>query len=516
MSGTFPSDKRIQMLCSALSNAEGKSTPINAPFTGKKLYDLPTGTAKDVAAAASKVRLAQVAWQASTPAARKAVLLKAHDLIVKRREDLLDLLQSETGKTRGQAFEEIFQSASVARYYALSANRVLRSRGRRSAIPTVLRARVNYQPKGLIGVVTPWNYPLSLAAMDVIPALAAGNGVLQKADNQGALSVLALREAFVDAGLPADLWAVVTGDGAEIGDAINDVSDYICFTGSTATGTKVGLRAAAALRGASLELGGKNPMIVLDDVDPVKAARAAVYACFSSMGQLCVSIERIYVLRGVAEAFTTEFAKRTRELRQSAAFDYSSDVGSLTLPSQLKRVEEHVKDAVDKGAKLLAGGQSRPELGPLFFAPTVLTDVTSEMRCSGNETFGPVVAISVVDSETEAVIVANDSEFGLNSSIFSGSVRRARRIAALLHTGSVNINEGYRASFSTVAAPMGGMKSSGLGRRNGSEGLLRFVESQTVANATGYIRLPNTGAEFSKLSGLLLILLKTLRLLHRK
>jgi len=486
-----------------------------APFTGELLHDLPLSTPDDVTDAASRARLAQLAWQRAGFAHRRRVLLKAHDLLLERRELLLDALQSETGKTRGQAFEEVFQAATVTRYYAISAERVLRRRGRRSSIPLVLRTRVDYRAKGVVGIITPWNFPLSLSIMDVIPALAAGNGVVQKADNQGALSILASRRAFIDAGVPAELWAVVTGPGSEIGTAVTDVADYVCFTGSTATGRTVAQRAAGRLVGASLELGGKNPLIVLDDVDPARAAADAAYACFASMGQLCVSIERIIVQRGVAEAFTAEFARRVSGLAIGSAFDYTTDAGSLTLPSQLETAQRHVDDAVAKGATVVAGGEALPELGPLFFAPTVLTGVTPEMECFATETFGPVVSISVVDDEDEAIVAANSTEYGLNASVFSGSMRRARRIAEALDAGSVNINEGYRASFSALDAPMGGMKQSGLGRRNGAEGLLRFVESRTTAEATGLLSLPRTGKEFAGMAGLmtvLLVALKTARL----
>lgn len=516
MPGIFLPRGVIDDLVGDISSSGSAHTPVHAPFSGDELYALPSSTVTDVAAAADRARLAQLGWQAQSFAHRRAVLLKAHDLILERKESLLDTIQSETGKTRGQAFEELFQAATVARYYGVSAHRVLATKRRRSAIPTVIQARVRYRPVGLVGVVTPWNYPLSLAAMDVIPALAAGNAVVQKADNQGALTILSLRRAFLDAGLPPELWAVVTGDGATIGNAVNDAADYVCFTGSTATGTQVGIRAATALRGASLELGGKNPMIVLDDVNPVAAARSAVYACFSSMGQLCVSIERIYVLRPVADAFTAEFVARTKALVQGAAFDYSTDVGSLTLPSQLERVERHVKDAVAKGATVLAGGNARPDLGPLFYEPTVLTGVTEDMECSGNETFGPVVAITVVDTVDEAVLAANSSPFGLNASVFSGSRRRGREVGAAIEAGSININEGYRATFSSLDAPMGGLKKSGLGRRNGPEGILRFVESQTIAEATGLMTLPRTAPEFAKLSGVMLVLLRTLKALRRR
>lgn len=516
MPGTFLPHEVIDDLDGDLSSSRTSSVAVLAPFTGSKLHDLPYSTVEDVAAAAARARLAQLGWQAAGFAHRRHVLLKAHDLLLERRELLLDAVQSETGKTRGQAFEELFQAANTTRYYAVSARRTLASRGRRGGIPTIIRARVDYRPKGLVGVITPWNYPLSLAAMDVVPALAAGNAVLQKADDQGALSILALRRAFLDAGVPPEVWPVVAGDGTTIGNAVNDACDYVCFTGSTATGTKVGIRAAEAVRGASLELGGKNPMIVLDDVEPVTAARNAVYACFASMGQLCVSIERIYVLKPVAQAFTDEFAVRTRALVQGAAFDYSTDVGSLTLPSQLERVEAHVKDAVAKGAAVLAGGSARPDLGPLFFEPTVLTGVTEAMECSGKETFGPVVAITVVDSAEEAVFAANASPFGLNASVFGRSKRRAREVALALEAGSVNINEGYRATFSSIDAPMGGVKQSGLGRRNGPEGILRFVDSRTIAESTGLMTLPRTGAEFAKLGGVMLLLLRALKAIRRR
>lgn len=492
------------------------TTAVFTPFTGAKLHDLPASTVEDVSAAASRARTAGEAWRAAGPAHRRRVLLRAHDLLIERRELLIDAVQTETGKTRGQAFEEVYIGATTTRYYALGAERMLRTRRRRGGIPLVISARVGYRAKGLVGVITPWNYPLSLSLLDVVPALAAGNAVVQKADNQGALSILASRRAFIDAGVPAELWAVVAGDGHEIGGAVIDNADYVCFTGSTATGRSVAAQAARRLIGVSLELGGKNPMLVLDDIDPKKAAKSAVYACFTSMGQLCVSIERIYVHSAVAVEFMTEFAARTSELVQGAAFDYSTDVGSLTVTAQLERVTAHVADAVAKGATLLAGGRPRPDLGPLFYEPTVITGVTSEMDCAHQETFGPVVAITVVDSVAEAIALANDSEYGLNASVFSRSAARGRRVAHLIDAGSVNVNEGYRATFSSVDAPMGGLKHSGLGRRNGREGLMRFVESRTVATATGILTLPRTGAEFKTMSGPMVMLLTTLKALRRR
>ncbi len=510
------SNARTAKLVADLTATSGTTADVIAPFTGTVLHSLPLSSAVDVADAAAAARVAQKAWRAAGFAHRRTVLLKAHDLLLERTRELLDILQTETGKTRGQAYEEVFEGASVTRYYALSARSMLKTRRRRAGIPVVMQSRVSYQPKGLVGVITPWNYPIALSIMDVIPALAAGNAVVQKADNQGALSILASRRAYIDAGVPEALWAVVAGSGAEIGNAVVDAADYVCFTGSTATGTSVGERAASTLTGASLELGGKNPLLVLDDAKPAEAAANAAYAVFSSMGQLCMSAERIYVDRSVADEFTRAFVERTKSLRQGPALNFTTDVGSLTSAAQLERVRKHVDDAVAKGATVLAGGRARPDLGPFFFEPTVLTGVTNDMDCFAHETFGPVVAITVVGSEAEAIAAANDTEFGLNASVFTGSRARGRRVADQLDAGSVNINEGYRASFSSTDAPMGGMKQSGVGRRNGSEGLLRFVEARTVAESTGILTLPRTGAEFEKMTALMTAALKVLKALKRR
>jgi acyl-CoA reductase-like NAD-dependent aldehyde dehydrogenase len=506
----------IAALVADVTSTGGDTAPVIAPFTGERLHDLPLSSAADVADAFATARAAQVAWRATGFAHRRAIFLTAHDLLLARTDEVLDILQTETGKTRGHAFEEVFAGAATTRFTALAARGVLATRRRRAGIPVVMQTRVSYRPKGVIGVITPWNYPIALALMDVIPALAAGNAVVQKADNQGALSILAARRAFIDAGLPPALWNVVTGPGDPVGDAVVDGADYVCFTGSTPTGARVGERAARGLHGASLELGGKNPLIVLADADPVKAANNAVYACFASMGQLCVSIERIYVDRSIAEEFTTAFVRRVTSLTLGPALDFTTDVGSLTNQAQLDRVRAHVDDALAKGATLLAGGHTRADLGPLFFEPTVLAGVTADMHCFLGETFGPVVAITPVADEAAAIRAANDTVFGLNASVFSSSRRHARRVAELLDAGSVNINEGYRASFSSVDAPMGGMKRSGLGRRNGREGLLRFVDARTVAESTGLLTLPRTGAEFARLAPLMTLALRVLAAIRRR
>ncbi|MDH6180412.1 succinate-semialdehyde dehydrogenase/glutarate-semialdehyde dehydrogenase [Microbacteriaceae bacterium SG_E_30_P1] len=501
-------------LTADLVATSGETVTVIAPFTGEPLVELPQSSETDVASAAEAAREAQVAWFAAGAAYRREVLLRGHDLLLERRRTLLDLNQLETGKTRAQAFEEVVQAANTARYVALTAPALLRPQRRKGVLPVVTRASVDYVPKGVIGIITPWNYPVSLAGMDVLPALAAGNAVVQKADNQAALSVLALRRAFVDAGVPEALWSVVAGPGDTVGNAVVDVSDYVCFTGSTATGRKVAERAARALHGASLELGGKNPIIVLDDADLEKAAAGVAFGAFSALGQLCVSMERVYVERGIADAFIPLLVERVKALHQGPALDYSTDVGSLTSAAQLERVEAHVSDAVSKGATVLAGGTRREDLGPFFYEPTVLTDVTPDMSCFAGETFGPVLSVYIVDDEDDAIRRANDSEYGLNASVFSRSLTRAHAVARQLDAGIVNLNEPYRAAFGSVDAPMGGMKASGLGRRNGPEGILRFVDTRTIGEATVLFQMPRTGREMEQLLPVVMTLLKTMRTLR--
>lgn len=497
--------------------ASGADTvPVPTPSTGETLHDLPHSSADDVRDAVARGRLAQLAWARAGFAERRRVLLRAHDLILERRELLLDLIQLESGKTRGQAFEEVFLAASVTRYNAIAARGVLRGRPRRSGIPTVVATRVRYQPKGVAGVITPWNYALSLGALDVVPALAAGCAVVQKADDQGALSILALRRCFVDAGVPEALWAVVAGPASEVGEALTDVADYICFTGSTATGRTIAEKAGRRLVGASLELGGKNAILVLDDADPREAALSALHAAFSAMGQLCVSVERIYVHQRIAGPFQRALVEHLASTTLGSELGFGPDFGSLASAAQLARVQAHLDDALAKGATVLAGGRARPDAGPWCFEPTVLTGVTPDMSVFADETFGAIASLYLVGSDEEAIFAANASDYGLNAAVLTGSIRRGRRIAEALQAGSVNINEGYRGSFASVAAPMGGVKQSGLGRRNGPEGLLRFVDPVTVSATTGLLQLPRTAREYETQAPLLLGLARALKALRRR
>ncbi|WP_051709248.1 succinic semialdehyde dehydrogenase [Streptomyces sp. NRRL S-350] len=486
-----------------------------APLTGERLAGLPQSTPADVEVAFQLARRAQSAWAALPVRRRAAVLLRFHDLLLRRQDEVLDLIQAETGKARLHAFEEVLAVAMAARHYGRAAHTYLKDKRRGGALPVLTHTVEARRPKGVIGHISPWNYPLELSVGDALPAFAAGNAVVNKPDTQTALTALWARELLVEAGLPADLWQVVIGDGPVIGPAVVEHADYVSFTGSTRTGRDVAQRAAARLVGASLELGGKNAMLVLSDADLDAAAAGAVRACFSSAGQLCISIERLLVHRSVADEFLERFAARTRALRLGGGLAYGADMGSLVSVRQLETTTRHVEEAVKAGAVVVAGGRARPDLGPFFFEPTILDGVTPEMAVCAEETFGPVVSVYRFDTDEEAVAAANSTPYGLNSSVWTGDRRRGRAVAARLRTGTVNVNEAYAAAYGSVGSPMGGMGDSGLGRRHGAEGILRFTEAQTIATQRLMPIAPSFGLDDKQFAAVMtggLRALKALRL----
>ena len=450
------------------------------PLSGAPLASLPQSTRADVAVAVDAARAAQRAWARTPMELRERIFLRYHDLVLDRQVELLDSIQLESGKTRRQAFEEVADVALVARHYARSAAAYLRPRRRAGLFPVLTQSVEQHHPRGVVGIVAPWNYPLTLAITDAIPALLAGNAVVLRPDQQASLTALHAVDLLTEAGLPESVLQVVLGDGPTVGQAVVDLADYVCYTGSTATGREVASSLAGRLVGYSLELGGKNSMYVADDADLGRAVEGAVRACFSSAGQLCVAVERLIVHDAVADEFTERLVEAVKEMRLGGELAYGPDMGSLVGPAQLERVSAHVEDARAKGATVLVGGRPRPDLGPFFYEPTVVTGVTAAMDLRDDETFGPVAALYRVRTDEEAIRLANDTDYGLNASVYSRNVMRGRRIATAIKTGTVNVNEGYAAAWGSVASPMGGMKQSGIGRRHGSEGILKYTESQNV------------------------------------
>jgi succinate-semialdehyde dehydrogenase / glutarate-semialdehyde dehydrogenase len=494
-----------------VSSTSDTVTPTDV-YTGAELASLPQSTPDDVLAAVGHARVAQKAWAATEFADRARILQRFHGLLLKHRETLADLLQAETGKARRDAFEELGEPVLVTGYYARTAARVLAPRKRAGVLPFAVGATELRVPKGVVGIISPWNYPLALAMADSVPALLAGNAVVLKPDSQTCLSPLFAVELLHRAGLPDGVLQVVLGDGPVVGAALVDCADFIGFTGSTRTGTEVARRAAGRLIGCSLELGGKNPMLVLDDANLGAAVDTAVRSSFANAGQLCLAMERIYVHESIFDEFADRFVAATEKLRLGAAYDYSMDVGSLVSQGQLKIVSEHVDDARAKGARVLAGGRPRPDLGPFFYEPTVLAEVTPEMTCYAQETFGPVVSLYPFRTDDEAVQLANDTPYGLNASVLGKNIGRATAVAARVRAGTVNINDGVVSAYGSTDAPMGGMGASGLGRRHGAEGILKYTEAQTLAVQRVPVLSPPKWVPYRQFTK---VMVGLLRVLHR-
>ncbi|MGW1779203.1 succinic semialdehyde dehydrogenase [Streptomyces sp. NPDC002143] len=490
-------------------------TANHTPFTGEKLADLPESTPEDVLKAFESARAAQAVWEKTPVRERAAVLLRFHDLVLARQAEVLDLIQLETGKARLHAHEEVQAVAVAARHYGRKAPSYLRPKRHAGAMPTLTKVTELRHARGVVGQIAPWNYPLELSVGDALPAFVAGNAVVMKPDTETCLTALWARDLLVEAGLPADVFQIVLGEGPVVGPEVVRHADYVSFTGSTRTGREVAQGAAARLVGVSLELGGKNAMLVLQDADIERAAEGAVRACFSSAGQLCISIERLYVHESIADAFVERFAARTKAMRLGTSLAYGADMGSLVGERQLETVTRHVEEAVAKGAKVVAGGVARPDVGPYFFEPTILDGVTEPMSVCTEETFGPVVSIYRFKTDDEAVEHANSTPYGLNSSVWTKDGRRGRDIAARLRTGTVNVNEGYAPAYGSVQSPMGGMKDSGLGRRHGSEGILKYTEAQTVAQQRLLPMAPSLGMtdeKYAQFMSTSLRVMKALRL----
>ena len=465
------------------SERSEKTLSVLAPATDQQLGGVPSMESDAVTASIDRAREAQSGWAAMPPGDRAAIFDQFAALVEEHREELLDLIQLETGKARIHAAEELLDPVLTADYYAETAPGELAAERRAPAIPLITTAEVHFDPVGVVGVISPWNYPLSLSVVDAIPALVAGNAVVLKPDEKTPFTALRLAELLDDAGLPADVCLVVTGDGPVVGETLIEGVDYVTFTGSSETGRLVAAQAGRNLIDCSLELGGKNPMVVLADADVDMVARGATRACFTNAGQLCLSVERLYVHESIYDEFLDAFVEKTQALELGCDFGYESDVGSLIDSGQLDRVHKHVEDARDGGATVHCGGRKRTDVGPFFYEPTIMTDVPSNSLPACEETFGPVVSVTPVSSTTEAIERANETDYGLNASVWTSDLDRGREVALEIESGTVCLNDGYAVGYGAADAPMGGVGDSGVGRRHGPEGLKRFTEPKTIGTS---------------------------------
>jgi acyl-CoA reductase-like NAD-dependent aldehyde dehydrogenase len=464
----------------ALGDSNGQ-VAVENPATGELIGHVEEmGTAR-VEQLVERARAAQPAWERLGFEERGRLMKQLRSWIVQNRDRVVDTIVSETGKAREDALlGELWYVCDALGFWAKKAQGYLADEKIRTGSPFLLGKRVfvRHRPMGVVGVIGPWNYPLSNCFGDAIPALMAGNTVVLKPSEVTPLTSLLAEEAMKAAGLPEDVLLVATGRG-ETGAALVDNADMIHFTGSTATGKKIMARAAERLTPVSLELGGKDPMIVLHDADVERAANMAVQWSMANGGQICIAVERVYVEEPVYDEFVSKVVSKVSGLRQGPpGAGGSIDVGAVTFPPQAEIVERHVNDAVDKGARVLVGGKRREGEGR-FFEPTVLTEVDHTMQVMTDETFGPVLPVMKVADADEAVRLANDSRYGLNSSVFTRDIAKGERIARRLEAGNTCVNDAL-INYLAHEAPFGGTGESGLGKRHGPEGIRKYCASQTV------------------------------------
>jgi len=459
---------------------------VKNPITGEKLATLPIYTPDMVAAAAARARAAQPAW-AATPAKERAKIVRRFgDMLYERQEHFIDLIRRENGKARGGAMGEILVTANFAEYYARHAAAWLKPEKRKPFAPLLYSAQVHHKPHGVVGNISPWNFPLVLAYIDMLPALLAGNAVILKPSEVTPLTAIEAAKLLHEAGVPADAWQVITGMG-ETGAALIEHIDMLMFTGSPAIGKKVAVQAAQRLIPFSLELGSIDPMLVLQDADLEKAAASAVSAGFENTGQLCMKVQRVFVDQRVYEDFLAAVKRWAGRLVVGKSADFATHIGSMTTEREVQRTEKHIQDALQKGGRLVSGGKRLPELGPLFMEPTVIADADPSMVAMQTETFGPLITITPFSSEAEAVQMVNAVPYGLSGSIWSRNTAHAKQLALQLETGDVCINAAL-IGFATQDAEFGGQKHSGYGRRNSKQGLLKFTYPQSIITD----RLPQT------------------------
>jgi acyl-CoA reductase-like NAD-dependent aldehyde dehydrogenase len=447
------------------------------PATGELLRELGSTNESDVHTAVTRAKSAQPAWAELGLSRRIAILRVFQARLHARKSEIAAAITREAGKPLAESLvTEVLIVLDAARFLIDNAFRLLRDEPvpHGSLATKLKRGSLVREPYGVVGIISPWNYPFSIPATESLAALIAGNAVVLKPSELTPLVALELASLLYESGIPKDVFQVIVGDGVAGAVLVASDIDKLVFTGSVATGKRIAAAAAERLLPVVLELGGKDPMLVLDDAGIDVASSAAVWGAFVNAGQACLSVERCYVHRSLYESFADACTKKTKQLCVGNGMDANTDVGPMIHERQVRLVESHVEDAKTRGARILIGGERLPDLGPNFYAPTVLADVAHDMRIMQEETFGPVLPIMAFGDDEEAVRLANDSEYGLAASIFTRDATRGEQLARRIHAGTVMINDAV-SCFGISEAPHGGVKASGIGRTHGRFGLDEMV-----------------------------------------
>jgi succinate-semialdehyde dehydrogenase/glutarate-semialdehyde dehydrogenase len=455
---------------------------LRSPVTLEPTGELVCANAEDVAGAISRARTAQPAWAATSMKERRAIVERALKILLERQDEIIDTVVAETGKARTDAMSmEVFSVADQLCYYAKNAEKFLKPHKRKvhGLLGLMKQLRIVYKPLGVVGLITPWNGPFVLVMNQATQAILAGNAVVAKGSEVTPYSARLAEDIFRQAGLPEGVLQVLLGDGETGAAIVSGGVDKVSFTGSVATGRKVAEACARQLIPCTLELGGNDAMIVCADADLDRAADGAWVGSCMNTGHYCCGTERIYVVNEVYDEFLRLVLEKGKQLRQGDQYGWDEDVGAVFWDRQMHIIETHVEDARAKGANILMGGRRNPDLQGLYYEPTVITEVDNSMDIMVLETFGPILCIQKVDSEEEALALANDSEFGLNGNVWTRDKEKGYRMAAAIDTGSCSVND-MAMSYGIPAAPFGGKKNSGIGQVNGKKGMRGYCHEMPI------------------------------------